>query len=107
MNFEKLNNYTTNKEEICRKNDSIAPELYKEHAVNKGLRDMNGNGVVKLTFGNSITDDLIVGHMYRLSWENTNQVMTDQIGLPYTDCVMDFVFSENCDAPTALQACPV
>ena len=70
-------------------------------------REMNGNGVVKLTFGNSITDDLIVGHMYRLSWENTNQVMTDQIGLPYTDCVMDFVFSENCDAPTALQACPV
>ena len=46
MNFEKLNNYTTIKEEICRKNDSIAPELYKEHAVNKGLRDMNGNGVV-------------------------------------------------------------
>ena len=70
-------------------------------------REMNGNGVVKLTFGNSITDDLIVGHMYRLSWENTNQVMTDQIGLPYTDCVMDFVFSENCGAPTALQACPV
>lgn len=46
MNFEKLNNYTTVKEEICRNNDSIAPELYKEHAVNKGLRDMNGNGVV-------------------------------------------------------------
>lgn len=46
MNFEKLNNYTTIKEEICRKNDSIAPELYKEHAVNKGLRDMNGNGVI-------------------------------------------------------------
>ena len=46
MNFEKLNNYTTIKEEICRKNDSIAPELYKEHAVTKGLRDMNGNGVV-------------------------------------------------------------
>ncbi len=46
MNFEKLNNYTTVKEEICRNNDSIAPELYKEYAVNKGLRDMNGNGVV-------------------------------------------------------------
>ena len=46
MNFEKLNNYTTIKEEICRNNDCIAPELYKEHAVNKGLRDMNGNGVV-------------------------------------------------------------
>ncbi len=46
MNFEKLNNYTTIKEKICRRNDSIAPELYKEHAVNKGLRDMNGNGVI-------------------------------------------------------------
>lgn len=46
MNFEKLNNYTTIKEAICRNNDSIAPELYKEYAVNKGLRDMNGNGVV-------------------------------------------------------------
>ena len=46
MNFEKLNNYTTIKEEICRNNDSIAPELYIEHSVNKGLRDLNGNGVV-------------------------------------------------------------
>ncbi len=46
MNFEKLNSYTTDKEAICRKNDSIAAELYKEHAVNKGLRDINGNGVV-------------------------------------------------------------
>ncbi len=46
MNFEKLNNYTASKEGVCRKNDSVAPELYKEHAVNKGLRDMNGNGVV-------------------------------------------------------------
>ena len=46
MNFEKLNNYTTIKEEICRNNDTIAPELYKEYSVYKGLRDMNGNGVV-------------------------------------------------------------
>ncbi|MBQ7115661.1 MAG: citrate/2-methylcitrate synthase [Clostridia bacterium] len=46
MNFEKLNNYTTIKEEICRKNDKIDPELYTEHQVNKGLRDINGNGVV-------------------------------------------------------------
>ena len=46
MNFEKLNNYTTIKEDICRKNDKIAPELYLEHHVNKGLRDINGNGVI-------------------------------------------------------------
>lgn len=46
MNFKKINEYAASKEELCRANDSIAPELYKEHAVNKGLRDMNGNGVV-------------------------------------------------------------
>lgn len=46
MNFEKINNYAASKEGICRNNDTIAPELYIEHAVNKGLRDMNGNGVV-------------------------------------------------------------
>ncbi|MGN0526285.1 MAG: citrate/2-methylcitrate synthase [Acutalibacteraceae bacterium] len=46
MNFEKINNYAQSKEEICRANDSIAPELFKEYSVNKGLRDMNGNGVV-------------------------------------------------------------
>ncbi len=31
---------------MCRKNDSINPELFKEYSVNKGLRDINGNGVV-------------------------------------------------------------
>lgn len=46
MNFENLNEYAKNKEELCRKNDSVAPHLYSEYAVNKGLRDTNGNGVV-------------------------------------------------------------
>lgn len=46
MNFEKLNSYAQSKEELCRTNDAIAPELFKEYSVNKGLRDMNGNGVV-------------------------------------------------------------
>ncbi len=50
---------------------------------------------------------MIPGHTYRLSWENTNQVMTNAIGLPYMDCHMDFVYSENCAAPTALLACPI
>lgn len=46
MNFEKLNSYAQSKEELCRTKDAIAPELFKEYSVNKGLRDMNGNGVV-------------------------------------------------------------
>ena len=33
-------------ETVCRKNDNIAPCLYDEYGVNKGLRDKNGNGVL-------------------------------------------------------------
>lgn len=46
MNFENLAAYSEKKAEICRKNDSIAPALYDEYGVNKGLRDANGNGVL-------------------------------------------------------------
>lgn len=41
-----LNEYTCVQEEICRKNDSIAPRLFEEYGVNRGLRDENGNGVL-------------------------------------------------------------
>lgn len=43
---KQLNEYITRKEEICRKNDSIAPRLYDEYGVNRGLRDEKGNGVL-------------------------------------------------------------
>ena len=42
----KMNDYTARLETVCRKNDSIAPHLYDEYSVNKGLRDANGNGVL-------------------------------------------------------------
>ena len=32
--------------DMCEKNGVIEPELYKEHKVNRGLRDLNGNGVL-------------------------------------------------------------
>ncbi|MBQ1415092.1 MAG: citrate synthase, partial [Lachnospiraceae bacterium] len=32
--------------ELARVNDTIAPELYTEHQVMRGLRDLNGTGVV-------------------------------------------------------------
>ncbi len=46
MSYIKFKEYIEGKEDICRKNDSVNPELFKEYAVNKGLRDINGNGVV-------------------------------------------------------------
>ena len=41
-----LNDYVCEKENVCRRNDSIAPRLYDEYGVKKGLRDENGNGVL-------------------------------------------------------------
>ena len=41
-----LYEYAEAKKELCIKNDSINPELYKEHNVKRGLRDINGKGVV-------------------------------------------------------------
>ncbi|MBR0303752.1 MAG: citrate synthase, partial [Clostridia bacterium] len=43
IKFEK---YFADHEAICRRNNSIAPELYAKYSVNKGLRDEKGNGVV-------------------------------------------------------------
>ena len=44
--MEQMNEYVRGQEERCRKNDSIAPRLYEEYGVNRGLRDENGNGVL-------------------------------------------------------------
>ena len=32
--------------EICKKNKSINPELYAQYDVKRGLRDINGKGVL-------------------------------------------------------------
>lgn len=41
-----ITEYAKSQEKICRKNDNIAPRLYEEYGVNRGLRDENGNGVL-------------------------------------------------------------
>lgn len=46
MEYEQMNSYAAEKESLCRKNDSIAPRLYDEYGVKKGLRDENGKGVL-------------------------------------------------------------
>ena len=43
---QKIYEYVQRQESICRNNDSIAPCLYEEYGVNRGLRDENGNGVL-------------------------------------------------------------
>ena len=76
-------------------------------AITAFSREGSTGGIAKITFSASTLSEMVPGHTYRLSWENTNQVMTNADGLPYMDCHMDFVYSENCDAPTALAACPI
>ncbi len=41
-----LTEYVGQKEQLCRKNDAVAPRLYEEYGVKRGLRDENGNGVL-------------------------------------------------------------
>lgn len=38
--------YAQKKQEICKKNDTISDELYTKFDVKRGLRDINGKGVV-------------------------------------------------------------
>ena len=47
MNLEtKMNNYVLKQQEVCRRNDMIAPRLFEEYGVNLGLRAEKGNGVL-------------------------------------------------------------
>ena len=46
MNEERVLDFAQKCEATCRQYDSIAPRLYDEYGVNKGLRDENGNGVL-------------------------------------------------------------
>lgn len=45
-NENELMNYAMKQESVCRKNDSISDALFEEYGVNRGLRDMNGKGVL-------------------------------------------------------------
>ena len=41
-----IREYAERKQDICRKNDTISDELYKKYDVKRGLRDINGKGVL-------------------------------------------------------------
>lgn len=43
---EEFEEYAANMRELCMKNDFISDDLFKEFNVNRGLRDLNGKGVL-------------------------------------------------------------
>lgn len=46
MNYSEITPYIEKLAHLSNANNHIRPEMYAEHHVNRGLRDMNGNGVV-------------------------------------------------------------
>ncbi len=46
MKYSEITPYIAKMSEISNRNNRIEPNMYIQHRVNKGLRDMNGNGVV-------------------------------------------------------------
>ncbi|MGM9809923.1 MAG: InlB B-repeat-containing protein [Paludibacteraceae bacterium] len=61
----------------------------------------NSSGVISLTLQQSY---FTAGHTYKLVWENTAN-LTDDSGLQYANCEMTFIYTDNCDAPTATEPC--
>ena len=43
---EEIEDYSKKMVEICKENDTISDDLFKEYNVNRGLRDLNGKGVL-------------------------------------------------------------
>ena len=44
--LKQVRSYAEAKQAVCLQNDSIPKELYVKYGVNRGLRDINGNGVL-------------------------------------------------------------
>lgn len=43
---ETIRDYATRQSELCRRHDTISDDLFVEYGVNRGLRDVNGKGVL-------------------------------------------------------------
>ena len=46
MTKKELAAYAASKQELCIANDTISDNLFVEYGVNRGLRDLNGKGVL-------------------------------------------------------------
>lgn len=70
-----------------------------------GMNAALSNGVVTLTMQAGTISEMVAGHVYRVTWENAGHDLTNSAGVEYANCYLDFVYSENCDAPTAMIPC--
>ncbi len=41
-----ISEYSVQKKGLCLENDNISEDLYQKYSVNRGLRDLNGKGVL-------------------------------------------------------------
>ena len=62
--------------------------------------NVDASGQLKLELNQSYFTN---AHTYKLVWENTANLTNDK-GLQYANCEMSFIYTDNCDAPTALPA---
>ena len=46
MAFDKINEFAAEKQKLCVEHDTISDALFREYGVNRGLRDINGKGVL-------------------------------------------------------------
>lgn len=46
MDIEKIAKYSSTQQPVCVKNDTIEDALFEKYGVNRGLRDINGKGVL-------------------------------------------------------------
>lgn len=79
------------------------------HAMTRSLPSA---GVFRVNLSNLTSNkDLIVGHKYRLVWENHSEdgsiadAITNSTGIPYQDCYMDFIYTNDCSSPTLNPGC--
>ena len=46
MTYENIYSYISKKEPLCVEHDTIPDQLFVDYGVNRGLRDLNGKGVL-------------------------------------------------------------
>ena len=41
-----ISDYSSKQKDVCLRNDIITEEMYEKYSVNRGLRDINGKGIL-------------------------------------------------------------
>ncbi len=69
--LKQVRSYAEEQQETCIKNDSIPKELYSKYGVNRGLRDINGNGVLTglTNISEIISSKMIAGEKVQVDGE--------------------------------------